>query len=132
QGARHITDDIDVAYARARENLKALAAALAPLHPRLRGAPPDLPFVWDARTLRAGSNFTLVTDAADLDVLGDVAGVDSFEGLWERAVEMELFGLAIRVASLEDLIRMKRAADRPQDRHHVMELERLKALIEGR
>jgi hypothetical protein len=61
-----------------RANQDRLATALAPLHARLRGAPPDLPFVLDARTLRSGLNFTLRTDAGDLDLFGELAGVGTY------------------------------------------------------
>jgi hypothetical protein len=54
--------------------------------------------------------------------------VDSFEGLRQRAAEMELFGVPVRVASLEDLIRMKQAAGRLQDQLHLVELEALRRL----
>jgi predicted nucleotidyltransferase len=128
-GSAHLTDDMDLYYARDAANLAALVEALAPLHPRLRGAPEGLPFRWDVRTLRSGMNFTLITDAADLDVLGDIAGADSFEAAWERAVEVELFGVPVRVVSLDDLIAMKRGAGRSKDQLHLLELERLRSLL---
>jgi hypothetical protein len=40
------TIDLDVCYSRTPENLERLAAALAPLQPTLRGAPPDCPSCW--------------------------------------------------------------------------------------
>ena len=58
RGSSRLTVDLDVCYSRDRENLRRLAAALAPYHPRLRGAPPDLPFLWDDRTLASGWAFT--------------------------------------------------------------------------
>ena len=119
-------------YARDAANLAALAEALAPFHPRLRGVPEDLPFRWDAWTLRGGTNFTLITDAGELDLLGYAAGAESFEALWERATETELFGVPVRVASLDDLIAMKRAAGRPKDQAHLLELESLRNLLAGR
>jgi len=128
-GSAYLTRDMDLCYARDPDNLAALAEALAPLRPRLRGAPADLPFRWDARTLRSGSNFTLTTDVGDLDLLGYAAGAESFEALWQRATETELFEIPVRVASLDDLIAMKRAAGRSKDLAHVMELERLRALL---
>lgn len=129
-GAAHQTDDLGRCYSRDTQNLEALAGALAPLHPRLRGAPEGLPFVLDARTLRSGANFTLVTDAGDVDLLGDAVGVESFEALRERSIEMEFFGVRVRVASLEDLIAMKRAAGRAKDQPHLLELERLRRLVQ--
>ena len=129
-GADHITQDIDIGYARDRDNLKAIAEALSASHPHPRNFPPDLPFLWDERTLRAASNFTLETDMAAVDLLGEITGMDSFEGLWERSVETELYGLSVRIASLADLIAMKRAANRPKDQRHLQELEALLKLIQ--
>jgi hypothetical protein len=37
-GSAHVTRDLDVCYNRSKENIAALAAALQPLHPYLRGA----------------------------------------------------------------------------------------------
>lgn len=51
-GAARLTLDLDVVYRRSDDNLERLARALAPYQPYLRGAPPGLPFVWDAATLR--------------------------------------------------------------------------------
>lgn len=50
-GSPRTTVDLDIVYARDEENLARLAAALEPLQPRLRGAPPGLPFVLDSATL---------------------------------------------------------------------------------
>lgn len=38
-GSAHITVDIDICYARDRDNLAAIVAALKPSNPHLRGAP---------------------------------------------------------------------------------------------
>ena len=48
-GSPRITYDIDFCYRRTRENLERLARALPDFHPKLRGVPPDLPFIIDAR-----------------------------------------------------------------------------------
>ncbi len=47
-------------------NLQRLTTALKPLNPALRGAPSGLPFVLDPPTVKAGLNFTLITDAGDM------------------------------------------------------------------
>jgi predicted nucleotidyltransferase len=48
-----------------------------------------------------------------------------FEELWSRADVVLLGGRSIRVASIEDLIRMKRSAARPQDAIDVERLEQI-------
>lgn len=124
-GSAHITDDVDVCYGRDAANLQALADALAPYHPSLRGAPAGLPFVLDVRSLKASLSFTLETDIGALDILGEPSGVSSFDGLWERAVIMEVHGLPVHVASIGDLISMKQAAGRIKDQGHILELKAL-------
>ena len=61
QGIILTTDDVDVVYSRARENLTRIVAALTPFEPYLRGAPLGLPLHLDERTLRNGLNFTFET-----------------------------------------------------------------------
>ena len=116
------TFDFDVLYARDEANLDRMAAALADLGVTLRGAPPDLTFITDARTLAAGSNFTFATRYGDFDILGDAAGMRPYEEMRADAVSEDLFGAQVRVASVDDLIRMKRAAGRPKDKSMAEEL----------
>lgn len=99
-GSAHVTVDLDVVYARTPENLVRLAAALRPLSPYLRGVPPGLPFDFDPPTIRAGLNFTLVTTAGDLDVLGEVAGGGTFASLLARSTVREVFGLHVLFVDL--------------------------------
>ena len=127
-GSDHVTQDVDIIYARDVGNLTALVAALKPQHPRLRGAPDGLPFIFDVRTFQNTLNLTLVTDAGSLDLLGEAPGADSFNVLWERAVVVELGGVSVHVASVNDLIAMKTAAGRPKDQNHVLELRALREL----
>ena len=130
-GSVHITVDIDVCYARDRANFDALVAALKSSNPHLRGAPEGLPFFFDTRTFANALNLTLATDLGSVDLLGEVPGVASFDALWERSVVIDLEGVLVHVASLEDLIAMKRAAGRTKDQAHLMELEKLRELKSG-
>lgn len=128
-GALRTTLDLDIVYARTPENMARLAAALAPYHPYLRGAPKGLPFTLDAATIARGLNFTLVTTLGDLDLLGEVTGGGGFGELAATAEWVRLDDLECRLVSLPTLIRLKRAAGRGKDREALAELE---ALLEER
>lgn len=125
-GSARLTQDVDVVYARDAGNVGALAKALAPFHPYLRGAPPGLPFVWDERTIRNGLNFTLQTDLGAIDLLGEVVGGGRYEDLEPHGFEVEAFGVRCRILDLETLIRVKRAAGRPKDLEAIAELEAIR------
>jgi hypothetical protein len=132
-GAPIVTQDVDICHARDDENLERLAAALTEVHAELRGADPGLPFRPDAQTLRAGDAFTFTTDVGWLDILGTPSGTTGFDDLARTADEFDLFGQRVLVASVDDLIRMKRAAGRPKDLMAVEELGALRdELTRGR
>jgi hypothetical protein len=128
-GHARATLDLDICYARTPENLDRLVRALAPLQPHLRGAPADLPFAWDVRTLRNGLNFTLTTTAGDIDVLGEVTGLGGYGEIALRADVIELYEAKVRLLSLPDLIRSKAAAGRAKD---LVDLEALRAIESAR
>ena len=128
-GSSHVTDDIDFSYARDQEGLSGLVETLNRYHVRLRDFPANLPFFFDLRTLKNTQNLTLVTDVGNIDLLAEPAGVDSFEGLWARATQMEIYGIKVRVTSLEDLIAMKQAAGRPKDHQHLLELRDIQQVL---
>lgn len=128
-GSPSLTGDLDICYARDRDNLDRLAAALAELSAVRRGLPPDSPRMppLDARTLRAGGLFTLTTRYGDFDIVATPDPGFDYQRLLEHAVTTVLHGARLQIASLHDLIEMKRAAGRPKDR---IELEILGALRE--
>ena len=122
-GSPRVTSDLDIFYRRTRENIGRLAAAIAPLHPYLRGAPPNLPFQFDAETIRRGLNFTLTTDAGPLDCIGELAGVPGYDAVASNAIEVTAHGVTCRCIDPDSLIAAKRAAGRPKDFEAIAELE---------
>jgi hypothetical protein len=125
QGSAHLTEDLDFCYARSAKNLERLALALAPHHPRLRGAPENLPFRFDAATIKRGLNFTLMTDLGALDFLGEVAGVGDYVEVKNNSDLMAILEMDCLVLSLDGLIRAKKAAGRERDLAVIPELEGL-------
>ncbi len=128
-GSPSHTNDLALCYERSKPNLEALAATLRELGAQLRGAPDGLPFQLDAKTLAMGDAFTFSTEAGWIDCLGTPSGTSGHKDLVANASDMHADDLTFKVASLDDLIRMKRAAGRPKDR---IEIEILTALKEER
>ena len=124
-GSAQVTYDLHVCYSRAPSNLVRLEAALAPFHPRPREFPDDLPFLWDAATLRNGTVFTLRTEIGEIDLLAEVAGLGSYDEVRQHAVSAEAFGRRLAVLDLRGLIQAKRATGRAKDLAALAELESL-------
>jgi hypothetical protein len=134
RGSADVTQDLDICYARDEDNLEHLVQALRTLNARLRVGIEqgmDLPFQLDAATLRPGDPFTFVTDLGDFDILATPSGTSGFDDLERGATTIELGDLAVRVASLDDLIRMKRASRRTKDLLHIEHLAALRDDIEA-
>lgn len=125
QGASWVTQDLDICYARSEINYRALANALAGVHPTLRGAPAGLPFILDDTTIRNGLNFTLSTDLGDIDLLGEVSGLGSYAQVASLSEPVTLYDVPCHILSVEGLIRAKKAAGRVKDLLHLKELEAL-------
>lgn len=122
-GSARVTRDLDVVYSRSLANIDRLVAVLSGHRPYLRGAPPGLPFRWDAATIRRGLNFTLELDIGNLDLFGEIAGGGTFEDLRAHTIETDVFDLRILCLNLDTLIRVKRAAGRPRDLEAIAELQ---------
>jgi hypothetical protein len=125
-GGQRLTQDLDVAIASSRENIQRLAEALLALDARILG--PDgrrSRSVPTAPLLASGDQWHLITDHGQLDVITLPARLGPFEEMRARAHETPLGDLKIPVAHRDDLLRMKRAAGRPQDLADVELLESL-------
>jgi predicted nucleotidyltransferase len=127
-GSATLTQDVDISFAQDDANLDALGGALRELRASLRGVEDDVPFVPDARTLRQIQLLTLQTSAGPLDLLVPPDGSPPYERLRRGADRMDVGGFAVLVASLDDLIAMKRAGGRDKDLVAVEELETIRDL----
>jgi hypothetical protein len=128
-GSPSLTADLDIVPSWDRDNLRKVARLLAEIAAVRHGIPEDSPPLppLDERTLLAGAVFTLTTRFGRFDLLANPDPGLDFDALMRSAVEYEFLGHRLHVASLDDLIAMKRAAGRPKDR---VELEILGALRE--
>jgi aminoglycoside-2''-adenylyltransferase len=123
QAHARYTDDLDICYATDRANLTRLGGVLVELGATLRGIEVDVPFVPDGRTLRGTQILCLNTPHGGLDLLAHPEGAPRYERLRSRAEVVEIAGVEVPVASIDDMIAMKRAAGRPQDLIDVDALE---------
>ena len=124
-GSPTVTIDVDICPAQDTDNLDRLAEALREMDAQLRSVSEKVPFTLDSKTLTRSTNLTLITSRGALDVLGAPAGTTGYRELAANAITLDVEGLPLKVASLDDLMRMKEASGRPKDR---IELEVLGAL----
>jgi hypothetical protein len=122
------TGDADICPAETHENLVRLAAALTELGARLRSAdaPGGVPFTCDPTFLSRVALCNFTTRYGDLDIAFAPAGTTGYDDLRRHAVTYDLDGLLVPVASIEDIVRSKRAANRAKDRAALPELEALR------
>lgn len=113
-GHRRTTKDLDLIPAPDVQNLTRLTAALAELEARPRDMPSGrAPTV--EQLVTAAIVPPLTTRHGELHILRDVPGAPSYADLRARALVVELDGIALAIAGLDDLIAMKRATGRPAD-----------------
>jgi hypothetical protein len=127
QGFPRLTADADITPALDAENLDRLAVALRDLRARVytESVPEGLPFSCDADTLARAKLWNLITDAGRVDIIFEPVGTRGFEDLARSAVMFQVFGVDVRAASLEDILRSKQASRRPQDQQDVMVLREM-------
>lgn len=106
RGAPVTTVDLDFLFRRTPRNVQKLKQLSARL-----GATVLRPYY------PVSDRFRLVRDedGLQIDFMGSIHGIRSFEGLRKRATAVRIAGVEVLVASLDDVIRSKRAAGRPRD-----------------
>jgi hypothetical protein len=127
QGFPRLTSAADIAPATDPANLQRLAAALRDLRAKVftESVPEGLAFSCDAETLGRVNLWNLVTDAGRLDVVFQPSGTRGYEDLARSVLTYEVFGVQLQAASLEDILRSKRASNRPQDQQDVIVIKEM-------
>jgi predicted nucleotidyltransferase len=122
-GYLRATRDVDFVPDPASDNLAKLNALLRDLDGRVEvdGGLLDANAIWTF--LRTGDRTLVATELGHVDVLQGLPQVPPFGVLNQAATEIEMDDLVVRVCSLEHLLEMKRASDRPRDRDDVEALE---------
>jgi hypothetical protein len=119
-GCPEQTFDLDILYADTAANRQRLLAALIEIEARW-----DVPLS-DA-VLQRQSVFALNTKFGDLDILGEVLGVGTYEQARSHSQSMNVGGEALPILDLPTLISTKEAAADPNPRKRSA-LEYLKAI----
>lgn len=127
-GSDRNTFDLDICLWQSERNLNALGAVLIDLGAHLRGVEEDVPFVPDGRTLARMQILTLDTTLGPLDVLARPDGSPPYQRLRRHAERVRIGSAEVLVASVDDLLEMKRSAGRDKDLLDVETLETIKRL----
>lgn len=122
-GYLRATRDVDLVPEPSPENLAKLEALLCALGGKVDVGGRLLEGSAISTFLRAGDRTLVVTDLGQVDVLQGLPQVPRFADLEARAETVDIGGLVVRVCSLQHLLAMKRASDRPRDRDDVEALE---------
>lgn len=121
------TNDLDIVPAPDRQNLERLVGVLRELEAELDGAgdfdAAELPDPLDPETLALGGNWVLQTRLGRFDVMQWLGDAELWSKLSPSAIEIEIDGLRVKVASYDELVALKEQAARPRD---LEDLERLR------
>ena len=128
QGSARFTNDIDLCYDTAPDNVERLVALLGEWRAYPRGVEAGLPFILDARTFRTTPFMTLTTTMGAIDLLDDVPGVGGYAEALVASEVGRVGAVEFRSLTLKALIASKRAVRRKRDLEHLVELEAIQAM----
>lgn len=127
-GSPYATVDVDIVPRRERSNLDRLSGALRSVGARVYVSTDEtLRFEHDGSSLSDAAVWNLGTDFGGLDITYVPAGTSGYADLARHAQEIDIGGVIVRVAALEDIIRSKEAANREKD---LVVLPALRRLLE--
>jgi hypothetical protein len=129
-GSDVVTFDVDITPSSEPDNLDRLSSALRDLDARIYvdGIPEGLAFEHSGASLAKGRVWNLETRYGRLDINMVPSGTSGYDDLRVGAIVLDLGGVSPAVASLDDIIRSKEAADRPKDRIALPRLRYLREL----
>lgn len=127
-GSARLTNDIDLCYDTAGDNVSRLIAVLTEWRAYLRGVEPGLPFILDERTFRTTPFMTLSTTMGAIDLIDRVPGVGEYNKALASSDAVQIGATTFRALTLEALIASKRAVRRKRDVEQLIELEAIRAL----
>lgn len=128
-GGSLLTFDVDICCRFTPANLMRLREALEDLHPVHRMTPQRLPLKLTPRTCRGLKNLYLDTGLGQLDCLGAIKGVGSYDQVRRRSVRIDLGIGPCRILDIDALIDAKEAMGRPRDREAAVELKAIRERI---
>lgn len=118
------TADTDIIANPARDNLERLSTVLKDLDANLPGADPVVGDPTSARSLSFGGNPRFETRLGRLHIVQSPAGAPDYGDMAARADEVELDDLRLHICSYVDLVAMKEATGRDQDRVDLVALRK--------
>lgn len=125
-GSPYATVDVDIVPRRERANLDLLSNALRALGARVYvSSTRTLQFEHDGASLSDATVWNLATTLGGLDITFAPAGTTGYSDLAERARGIDIGGVVVTVAALEDIVRSKEAANREKDKVVLPALRRL-------
>ena len=134
-GSSRVTFDLDIVPSLAPDSWRAAVDLLWALGARPRIPEPlerirDVEHVrrWRVEKNMLALNFRTPDGTAEVDLL--VSHSDEFEQLLRRAVQVSIGDRTFSVASIDDLLAMKRASGRPQDVLDIQELQRIRKRLD--
>jgi len=123
-GVTLLTHDIDVCVPFNVENAGKIISAFKEHHPKYSSN--KLPLSSDVEYVAALKNLYLTTDLGNIDMLGLVGGLGSYQDVVQHAIEIEIFGRVCKVLDIDALIKAKKAMGGPKDHEAVAQLNLIK------
>ncbi|MGB7159374.1 MAG: hypothetical protein WBD40_15005 [Tepidisphaeraceae bacterium] len=120
------TEDLDVCCDMSEKNMTRFVAAIAPIHPVVRGDPRKLKVPLNPSLLARVNTLIMTTSLGDFDLLSEVEPIGRYDAVLKESFVADVEGKPTRVLNIDALIAAKRKAGRPKDKLGVLHLESAK------